>query len=262
MKITSISIILLAMIAATNSHAAIRTEAVEYTLRGETFEGYLAYDDAQQGPRPAVLVVHEWYGLNDYAKRRAEQLAGLGYVAFAVDMYGKGNRATNPQEAAKLAGGVKGDREMMRARINAGLKALKEQKIVDPNRIAAIGYCFGGTVALELARSGAPVQGVVSFHGNLDTPDPKDAAQIRGRVLVLNGADDPNVPREQIQAFEEEMRQANVDWQLVQYGNAVHGFTNPGNGSDNSRGVAYNAGADARSWEAMKDFFADIFAAK
>lgn len=262
MKNFSMLLLPLMLLSAMNIHAAVRTQVIEYTLRGQTFEGYLAYDDAITGRRPGVLVVHDWNGLNDYAKRRAEQLAELGYAAFAVDMYGKGNRAQNSQEAGRLAGAVRADRPMMRARINAALETLKKQDMVDPNRMAGMGYCFGGGVALELARSGAPVLGVISFHGNLDTPDPKDAANIKGKVLVLHGADDPNVPPAQVKAFEEEMRQAKVDWQMVHYGNAVHSFTNPSAGNDNSKGSAYNAKADARSWVAMKDFFAEIFAGK
>ncbi len=243
----------------THAEAKLQGRNVEYTQGGKTFEGYLVYDDAIQGPRPGVLVAHEWMGLNDYARSRADQLASLGYVAFAVDLYGKGVRPTTPEEAGKLAGAVKGDRPLMRARMNAGLDVLKREDLVDRNRIAAIGYCFGGTAVLELARSGAEVIGVVSFHGGLDSPTPKDAAQIRGKVLVLHGADDPNVPPAQVTAFQEEMRNAKVDWQMVYYANAVHAFTNPSAGNDPKRGAAYNEKADKRSWEAMRTFFNEIF---
>lgn len=247
------------LLAAVNAYGAVHTEWVQYR-HGETLlEGYLAYDDAVQGPRPGVLVVHEWMGLGDYAMKRAEQLAGMGYVAFALDMYGKGVRAKTPEEAAKLSGIYKGDRPLMRARAQAGLDELRKQPLVDPARIAAIGYCFGGTTVLELARSGADVAGVVSFHGGLGTPQPADAKNIKGKVLVLHGADDPHVPPAEVAAFQDEMRKAAVDWQMIYYGGAVHSFTNPGSGTDASTGVAYNEKADKRSWEAMKVFFKELF---
>lgn len=239
--------------------AELYSESVEYRHGDVVLEGYLAYDKALQGPRPGVLVVHEWMGLGPYAQGRAKQLAELGYIAFAVDMYGKGVRAKNAQEAATLAGIYKSDRKLMRDRVRAALDVLRGHKLVDPGRIAAIGYCFGGTTVIELARSGADVAGVVSFHGNLDTPDPADAKNIKGKVLVLHGADDPLVPKEQVLAFQDEMRKAGVDWQMVYYGGAVHSFTNPDAGNDPSKGVAYNPAADRRSWEAMRAFFAEIF---
>lgn len=238
--------------------AAVVGNKVEYKHGDTVLEGYLAYDDASKVVRPGVLVVHEWYGLNDYAMKRADQLAQLGYVAFALDMYGKGVKATTPQEAGALAGKYKGDRPLMRARASAGLDVLKKQTLVDPKRVAAIGYCFGGTTVLELARSGADVVGVVSFHGGLDNPDPQTSANIRARVLVLHGADDPLVPAKDITALQEELRKAGADWQMVYYGGAVHSFTNPQSGSDPSKGVAYNELADHRSWKSMKAFFEEI----
>ncbi len=241
------------------AQAAIKTENVEYKDGDTVLEGYLAYDSSLQGKQPAVLIVHEWTGLGDYVKRRAKQIAELGYVAFAVDIYGKGVRPSNAEEAATQAGIYRSDRKLMRRRAVAGLEQVKKYPFVDPDRIAAIGYCFGGGVALELARSGADIKGVVSFHGNLDTPNPNDAKNIKAKVLVLHGADDPHVPPEQVAAFQKEMRDAKVDWQMIFYGNAVHSFTNPGSGNDPSRGVAYNKEADMRSWQAMKDFFEEIF---
>lgn len=254
----AIPVALLLLLAA-DARAAVRTQAVEYKDGGTVLEGFLAYDDAISGRRPGVVVVPEWMGLNDYAKRRAEQLAGLGYVAFAIDMYGKGVRPKDDKEAAALAGKYRGDRKLMRERAAAGLEVLRSDPMTDPRRIAAVGYCFGGTVVLELARSGAPLAGVVSFHGGLDTPNPEDARRIKGKVLALHGADDPFAPAAQRAAFEDEMRKGGVDWQVVVYGGAVHGFTNPDNGTDKSKGLAYDATADRRSWQAMKDFFAEIF---
>jgi dienelactone hydrolase len=184
-------------------------------------------------------------------------LARLGYVAFASDIYGKGVLAKDAKEAAALAGIYLGDRKLLRARASAGLDVLRNRPEVDPKRLAAIGYCFGGTTVLELARSGADLASVVSFHGLLNTQTPGDARNINGKVLVLHGGDDPYVPMKQVEAFQEEMRNGGVDWQFVTYGGAVHRFTNPEAGNDNSKGAAYNERADRRSWEAMKDFFAE-----
>ena len=240
--------------------AAIETRSVEYRQGNTRLVGYLAFPKDVTGPLPGILVVHEWMGLNDYAKHRADQLAELGYIAFAADIYGDGKIAANREEAGKLAGSYKNDRPLLRARVAAGLATLKAQPGVAGDKIAAIGYCFGGTAVLELARSGADIAGVVSFHGGLDTPTSQDAKNIRAKVLALHGADDPYVPADQVAAFENEMRQAGMDWQLIVYGGAVHGFTNPANGTDNSKGAAYNALADARSWVAMQQFFNELFA--
>jgi dienelactone hydrolase len=239
--------------------AGLHTERVQYKHGDTVLEGYLAYDDSTTDTRPGVLVVHEWTGLNPYAEKRAEMLAQMGYVAFALDMYGKGVRAKDQKEAASLASKYKNDRQLMRGRVNAGLDVLRKQSRTDPKRIAAIGYCFGGTTVLELARGGADIAGVVSFHGDLATPTPGDARNIKCKVLACHGADDPFVPPNVVSAFEDEMRKGGVDWQLIAYGNAVHSFTNPGAGNDPKRGAAYNAEADHRSWEAMKQFFAEIF---
>ncbi len=241
------------------AQAAVKSESVEYKQGDAILEGYLAYDDALKGKRPGVLVVHEWWGLNDYIKSRADQLAQMGYMVFAPDIYGKGKRAKDPKEAGQLAGTYWKDRKLLRERANAGLDMLMKNQLTDTKRVAAIGYCFGGTTVLELARGGADIAGVVSFHGGLDTPDVNDAKKIKAKVLVLTGADDPNVPPAQILAFADEMRKAAVDWELVMYGGAVHSFTNPAAGNDPSKGAAYNEKADRRSWQGMKDFFAEIF---
>ncbi len=242
--------------------AKVTTQVVEYKQGDTVLQGYLSYDDAVQGRRPAVLIVHDWLGCSDYQKMRAEQLAALGYVALAADVYGKGVRPANAQEAGAEAGKYYKDRGLFRARVRAGLDYLASRPQADPAKLAAIGYCFGGAGALELARSGAPVLGVVTFHGSLATPTPEDAKNIEGKVLVLHGADDPYVKQDELKGFMDEMRAANVDWQLVQYSGAVHSFTDKRAGTDNSKGAAYNANADRRSWRAMRDFLEEVFAAK
>jgi dienelactone hydrolase len=251
--------LIMAVLIATGAQAEVRTERIEYKHGDTLLEGFLAYDDTVTGKRPGVLVVHEWWGLNDYAKRRAEQLARLGYVAFCLDMYGKGKVTADPKVAGEWAGVFRNDRPLGRARAAAGLEVLKSRPQVDPARIAAIGYCFGGTVVLEMARSGADLKGVVSFHGGLATPTPADARNIKGKVLVLHGADDLFEQPSEIAAFQEEMRQARVDWQMVYYGSALHSFTNPESGKAGIKGVGYNEAADRRSWLAMRNFFDEIF---
>jgi dienelactone hydrolase len=254
-----ILLMVLAAIWPNKTSAFIKTEIVEYKDGDTVLEGYLAYDDTLKGKLPAVLIVHEWTGLDLYIKTRAEQLASLGYVAFAVDIYGKGVRPVNADEAAKQAAIYRNDRQLMRHRALAGLEQVKKYPFVDPGKIAAIGYCFGGGVVLEMARSGADLKGVVSFHGNLDTPNPADNNNIKAKVLVCHGADDPHVPQEQVTDFWSQMRNTKVDWQLIIYSGAVHGFTNPNNGSVPSKGIAYDKLADIRSWLAMKEFFKEIF---
>jgi dienelactone hydrolase len=239
--------------------AAIRSEPIEYKVGDKTFEGQFYFDDADSTPRRAVIVCHEWWGLNDYAKRRAEQLAQSGYVAFAADMYGKGVNAKTMEEAAKMSSALKNDRPALRARVNAALSALQSRKEVNPKKVAAIGYCFGGTTALELARSGADIVGVVAFHAALNTPTPDDAKNIKGKILACHGADDPFVPPAEVAAFLDEMKKAKVNYQFNTYGGAVHTFTNPAAGNDPSKGQAYNEQADKRSWQAMHDFFAEVF---
>jgi dienelactone hydrolase len=251
-------LLFLALGCAMSSRAAIHTETVEYKQGDTTLEGYLAYDDSISGKRPGVLVVHQWLGLTDYEKRRAAMLAQLGYVAFCADIYGKDSQPKNVQEAGAQAGKYKSDRSLLRARVNAGLDVLEKNELVDTKRVAAIGYCFGGTTVIELARSGAALNGVVSFHGGLDSPTPADGKNIKCKVLVLAGADDPFQKPDDLTAFESEMRDNKVDWQIVFYGGAVHAFTQPDPGFVNA-GAKYNEKADKRSWEAMKQFFAEIF---
>lgn len=242
--------------------AHVTTQAVEYRDGETVLEGYLAYDEHMEGKQPGVLVVHEWKGLNDYAKGRAEQLAGLGYVAFAVDMYGKGVYAKDHTEAGQLSGAFRNDRQLMRRRIQAALDVLKQRPMVDPQRIAAIGFCFGGTTVLELARSGAPVIGVISVHGALNTPNPQDAQNITGRVLVLHGTADTFVSQDEVAAFEQEMEQARVDYDVIQYDGAVHSFTVPEAGNDPSKGTAYHPEAAAQAWEEIERFLGELFGAQ
>jgi len=256
MKTILLSAALLAV--AVSSHAAIQSKTMDYKQGDTTLEGVLVWDDSVSGPRPGVLVVHQWLGLTDYEKHRAEMLAQLGYVAFCADIYGKDARPKDVSEAGADAGKYKSDRTLLRQRVNAGLDELKKSDLVDTKRVAAIGYCFGGTTVIELARSGAELSGVVSFHGGLDSPTPADGKNIKCPILACHGADDPFEKPEDLAAFESEMRDAKVDWRLIMYGGAVHAFTQSNSGFSNP-GAKYNEKADKRSWEDMKMFFAEIF---
>jgi dienelactone hydrolase len=251
---------MVAMASVSTVRAQLHTKAIEYQDGDTVLEGYLAYDDSLiKGKRPGVLIVHQWMGLGDYEKKRADMLAKLGYNVFAVDLYGKGVRPQDAKAAGVLSAKYKGDRDLLRRRVTTGLAVLQKNELTDPKRVAAVGYCFGGTTVLELARSGADISGVVTFHAGLDSPKPEDGKNIRCKVLVLHGADDPFNPAKDVAAFEEEMRRAKVDWQMVKFGGAVHSFTDWGAGNDNSKGAAYNEKADKRSWEDMKQFFGEIF---
>jgi dienelactone hydrolase len=246
---------LLVLLTLTREAAAkVITTTVEYRAGDTVCQGLLSYDDKVAGKRPAVLLVHDWFGCTDHQKSQIEQLAALGYVALAADVYGKGVRPANSQEAGAEAGKYYKDRGLLRTRVRAGLDYLATRPQADATRLAVTGYCFGGAGALELARSGAPLKAVVTFHGSLANPAPEDAKSIKAKVLVLHGADDPYVKQDEVKAFMDEMRAAGADWQVVQYSGAVHSFTDPRAGNDNSKGAAYNASADARSWRAMRDF--------
>jgi dienelactone hydrolase len=238
--------------------ASFTGELVDYKDGPVALEGYVS-KPMQDVVAPGVLIVHQWGGLTSYEKMRADMLAKQGYVAFAVDIYGKGVRPTGA-ERGQLAGKYKGDRSLFRSRLMAGLKAIREVPGVDKDQIAIIGYCFGGTGALELARMGADIKGAVSFHGGLEGGKPEEAKNIKAKILVCNGADDPFVPPAQIADFLAEMRAGNVDYSFINYGNSVHSFTQPDAGNDPSRGAAYNPDADRRSWVALTDFLKEIFA--
>ena len=242
--------------------AAVHSEPVAYKQDSAALEGLLVYDDAAKGKSPGIVLVPDWMGMTDLARQYGEKVAKLGYVVLVADIYGKHASPKDMTEASAQSGIYKNDRALMQARAKAALDQLLKSPRVDTARTAAMGYCFGGGVALELARSGANLDGVVSFHGNLDTPHPEQARNIKAHVLVQHGADDPFVTQDQVKAFQDEMRAAKTDWSLVQYGGAVHGFTNPNAGSDNSKGMAYNPKADLRSFQAMQDFYREIFGAK
>lgn len=243
--------------------AAIKHEEVSYSANGVTMKGYLAYDDAVKGKRPGVLVVHEWWGHNEYARKRANMLAALGYTALAVDMYGDGKQASHPQDAGKFAGEVMQNAEGAKARFVAALELLKKHKTVDATRIAAIGYCFGGGVVLHIARAGVDLKGVVSFHGSYATQTPAEKGKVKAAVLVCHGAADQFASPEEIEGLKKEMQNAGVDFQFIAYEGAKHSFTNPEadeNGKKFNIPIAYNKAADEKSWADMQQFLKRIFA--
>ena len=239
--------------------ARIQTKEVEYRESGTVLKGFIAWDDAVAGKRPGVLVVHEWWGLNDHARNQARRLAEAGYVGFALDMYGAGKVTTHPQEAQAFATEATKDAAVVAARFNAALDLLKRDPHVDPARIAAIGYCFGGGVVLNMARSGADVAAVVSFHGSLGTKTPAEPGKVKARVLVLAGGADPFVPPEQVEAFRKEMQTAGARFEVVMYPGAKHGFTNPDAAKYGMPQLAYDAAADRQSWAAMLKLFREVF---
>ena len=260
-------LLLLSVLAATSAASAkIITKSVAYEHAGVKLEGFLAYDDEKAVLKklPGVLVVPEWWGLNDYAKSRAKQLAQLGYVAFAADMYGAGVVTTDPKKAGELAGQFYG-KPLMAERAQAALDQLVSQPEVDAARVAAIGYCFGGAVCQVLAYSGAPFAGIVSFHGSLIPASPEAAAKNKAKFLVCHGAVDPFVTAEAVAVFTQSLEAGKFDYQFVSYAGAVHAFTNPGAdkiAAAGLAGVGYNAAADRRSWAHMRAFFGEIFAVK
>jgi len=255
-KICAVAIAgLLALAVHGHADAAVKTKVVDYKIGDGTFEGFWAYDDAQKGKRPGVLVVPAYTGISDNEREHAERLAKLGYVAFVADIFGKGIRPAPGKAAGMEAAKYIGNRPLYRERVVAGFDQLKASPMVDPNRLAAIGYCFGGAGALELGRTGAPLKAIVVFHGDLSDPTPADDKNIKAHVLALQGGDDPIVPLAARETFEKDMRNAGVDWEMVAYSHTVHAYTAKDSGNDNSKGAAYNAESEKRSWIAMKDFF-------
>jgi dienelactone hydrolase len=257
---SALALAVAAVLAAAPAAAAVKAEPVAYKQDTTALEGLLVYDAAAKGKQPGIVLVPDWMGMSDLAKQYGEKVAKMGYVVLVADIYGKNVRPKDMKEASTQAGIYRNDRALMQARAKAALEQLLKSPRVEASKTAAMGFCFGGGVALELARSGADLDAVVSFHGNLDTPHPEQAKNIKGKVLVLHGADDPFVTQDQVKAFQDEMRAAKTDWALVQYGNAVHAFTNPNAGNDNSKGMAYNPEAEKRSFRAMQDLYQEVFA--
>lgn len=266
MKLNSIIVLCLTFCATFLAQAGISTQPVEYYANEQAMLGYLAVpqhlvSDSQKHTDeivPAIIIIHDWMGLKEFTKSKAQELAEKGYIAFAADIYGKDIRPKNSKEASKLSSLYKNNRTLFREHLNAAYKKLLTLDNVDPTKIVVMGYCFGGTGALELARSGAPLVGTVSFHGGLSNPSPGDAKNIKGKVLILHGAADPLVPSSEVEGFKEEMQQANIDFEVIAYDGAVHAFTNPNAGDDPSNGVAYNEKADKASWQAFQSFLGTV----
>ena len=264
MRIAGVLVLTIVLMFAAVVSAAprIKGEPVDYKAGGVTMKGYLAYDENIKGKRPGVLVVHEWWGQNEYARKRARMLAELGYTALAVDMYGEGKQATHPDDAAKFSSETMKNFDTAKARFEAAMAFLKKQRTVDPERIAAVGYCFGGGVVLNMARQGEDLKAAASFHGSLAAVKRATAGKVKAKIRVYNGEDDKFTPQQAIDAFMQEMRDAKVDFQFINYPGAVHSFTNPDAdelGKKFGLPMAYNAEADKRSWEDMTNFFTEVF---
>ncbi len=239
--------------------AKVQTETITYRQGSNTFEGFYAHSPKGIGKKPGVIIVPQWKGITSHEKDVAVKLAGLGYDAFAVDLYGKNVRPTNNTEAANATKPFKKNRKLYRERLRLGIAAFTNKGGVDPNRLAVVGYCFGGMGALELARNGDTLRGVISVHGNLDTPNVKESTNFRTKILVLHGADDPVVPEKEVLAFQREMRTGNADWQMNFYGDAVHGFTQLDSGTNAGKRAAYHEPSAKRAWEALSDFLREVF---
>lgn len=244
------------------AETSIEGATVEYRAEGVVMKGYFAYDKKITGKRPGVLVVHEWWGLNEYARKRARMLAELGYAALAVDMYGEGKQAAHPDDAGKFSSMLMKNFGAAKDRFGSAMEFLKSQPVVDPEHIAAIGYCFGGGIVLNMARQGIDVNGVASFHGSLTAVTPAERGSVKAKILIFHGADDTFITGEQIEAFQHEMKNAGADFRFITYPGALHSFTNPE--ADEYRKkfhipVAYNAEADKKSWEELQEFLKQIF---
>ncbi len=258
----TIAFLLLTMAGTVLADQRIKGQTVKYTAGGVTMEGYLAYDEGIKGARPGVLVVHEWWGLNDYARMRARMLAELGYAALAVDMYGGDKVAAHPEDAQKFSSQLMQNFDVAKARFMADMDYLKQQPQVDTTRIAAIGYCFGGGIVLNMARQGAALRGVASFHGNLAAVKPAEPGAIKAKLLILNGGADKFTTPEQVEAFRKEMSAAGADFRFISYPGVMHSFTNPEAdelGKKFNMPIAYNADADKRSWQELERFLKEVF---
>jgi dienelactone hydrolase len=247
------------------AHATVQGKEVIYTSGDTTLKGYIAYDDAIRGKRPGILVVHEWWGNNGYARERATMLAKLGYTALALDMYGEGKEARHPDEAAKFSNELAKNLPLAKARFESAMKLLQQQDSVDAKNIAALGYCFGGSVVLQMARLGKDLKGVASFHGSLATEKPAEPGKVRARIISFTGTEDPMIPAKQVAAFRQEMERAGVDYKVVTFAGVKHSFTNPAAdeyGRKFNLPLAYDVAADRASWDETKSFLADIFKPK
>jgi len=262
LKIIAVFTLVLGTVGFAAAEPKIKGKTVEYSAQGVVMKGYLAYDENIKGKRPGVLVVHEWWGLNEYARKRSKMLAELGYTALAVDMYGNGKVVMHPDDAGKFSSELMKNFDVAKTRFIAAMDFLKLQPTVDPTRIAAIGYCFGGGVVLNMARQGVDLKGVASFHGGLTAVKPAQPGNVKAKILVLDGADDKFIPPEQVDAFKQEMKSAGADFQFISYPGAVHSFTNPdadAYGKKFNLPLAYNANADKKSWNELKKFLNTIF---
>ncbi len=249
----------LVTVAASSAAGAVKTREITYSQDGTTLKGMMAWDDAKAGKRPGVLVVHEWWGMNDHARNAARKLAEAGYVGFALDMYGNGKTTTHQHDAEAMMNAAMKDPAVIAARFNSALAQLKQDPHVDPTKIAAIGYCFGGAVVLNMARAGEDLAGVVSFHGLLAAQKPAEKGKVHAQILALAGADDPFVPPDQVEAFKKEMDAAGVKYNLVVYPGAKHAFTNPNAAQYGMPQLAYNADAAKKSWAEMEKFLKQVF---
>jgi len=247
------------MLLMVNAVAEVRTQSIRYTHQGVEFEGFLAWDDSVDTKRPGVLVVHEWWGLNDYARQRARQLAQQGYVAFALDMYGEGKVTKHPDQASAWMKEINQNTQQWVDRAELGLDVLKGQKMVDPGRLAAIGYCFGGATVMQMAYAASDVKLVASFHGSLPVPTKEQQAQITPRVLVAHGNADPFIPVEQVAAFRDALEKSGADWTMMEFGGVKHSFTNPDAASYGMEALAYDEQADKQSWQMLLWMLKDTF---
>ena len=256
---------LVALLASISAYAAVREEPVTYKDGDTTLKGYVVYDDAKKGKRPGILVVHEWWGITKHVRDSARDLAGKGYTAFIVDMYGDGKTADDPKTAGQLSGAVRKNAPVQNSRFNAARAQLAKHSTVDAKRIGAVGYCFGGSVVLDAARTGAALTGVAAFHAGLTTQQPAAPGKVKAQVLVLNGADDPFIKPDSVDAFKKEMETAKVNYRYVNYPGAVHAFTNPEateNGKKFNLPLAYHPEADKQSKAEMEKFFSNLFGTK
>jgi dienelactone hydrolase len=261
MLLAAVSLVL-ALTGFASAKPDVEGKEVTYSAEGVVMKGYLAYDKSMTGRRPGVLVVHEWWGLNEYDRKRARMLAEIGYTALAVDMYGDGKQAVHPDDAGKFSSELMKNFDTAKARFMGAMEFLKKQPTVDPGRIAAIGYCFGGGVVLNMARQGVDLKGVASFHGGLSAVKPPQPGAVKTKILVLHGADDKFVTPEQIEAFKKEMKDAGADFQFITYPGAIHSFTNPDADEYAKKfnlPLGYNAEADRKSWEDLRKFLEVIF---